>query len=156
MCYPSTSADGSLPVPLQVHLHAGAGEMWASGAGTPATAHNLPGTNGIIQHYLKVKAQSRTMSQIISVHHNITQITDTRVSRETAKTVIRLHTSRPRWFRFNVSFYLLSGSRILRLYRPFVLLVAPDLVLVLRHRLDKKIRKLSRSSREMIQARGGN
>lgn len=56
-------------------------------------AQRPPGTNGIIQHYLKVKAQSRTMSQIIAVHHNITHITDTSVSRETTKTLIRLHTS---------------------------------------------------------------
>lgn len=56
-------------------------------------AQRLPGTNGITQHYLKVKAQSRTMSQIISVHHNITHITDTCVSRETTKTLSRLHAS---------------------------------------------------------------
>lgn len=92
MCYPSTP--DSLPVPLQVHLHAGAVEMWATGGGYACNcAQRLP--NGITQHYLKVKAQSRTMSQIISVHHNITHITHASVSRETTKTLIRLHPSSP-------------------------------------------------------------
>lgn len=87
--------DVSLPACLQVLLHAGAMEMWSAappGQVCLGGAQRLPGPNGIIQHCLKVKAQSRTTSQISSVHHrNIVRIIVTANSGKSTKTGISLH-----------------------------------------------------------------